>query len=92
MEKESLDWRSLSSRAIAAKWCARGTPTYYVIDAKGVIRFKWTGYPGVKAIDEALEELLKEVAKNTPWTGPLIFMTLWRRSCLCCLTRRVERR
>ena len=66
MEKESLDWRSLSSRAIAAKWCARGTPTYYVIDAKGVIRFKWTGYPGVKAIDEALEELLKEVAKNTP--------------------------
>jgi hypothetical protein len=60
MEKEKLNWRSFSSRAIAAKWCARGTPTYYVIDARGVIRSKWTGYPGANAIDEALEELFKE--------------------------------
>ena len=69
MAKEKLNWRSFSSRAVAAKWCARGTPTYYVIDASGVIRAKWTGYPGVKAIDGALEELVKEVegkAKNAP--------------------------
>jgi thioredoxin-related protein len=60
MAKEKLDWRSLSSRAVATKWSARGTPTYYVIDANGVIRFKWVGYPGAKAIDTALEELIKE--------------------------------
>jgi hypothetical protein len=67
MEKENLNWRSVSSRAVAAKWSARGTPTYYVIDPRGVIRFKWVGYPGANAIDTALEELLKEVegkAKN----------------------------
>ena len=59
MTKEKMEWRSLSSRAIATKWSARGTPTYYVIDDQGVIRFKWVGYPGAKAIDAALEELIK---------------------------------
>jgi thioredoxin-related protein len=67
MEKEKLNWRSVSSRAIAARWSARGTPTYYVIDPKGLIRFKWVGYPGPKPIDTALEELLKETeSKNAP--------------------------
>ena len=65
MAKEQLNWRSLSSRAIATKWSARGTPTYYVIDSKGVIRSKWVGYPGVKAIDGALEELIKETEGKT---------------------------
>ena len=65
MEKEKLNWRSVSSRAVATRWSARGTPTYYVIDPKGVIRFKWVGYPGAKAIDTALEELLKEVEGKT---------------------------
>lgn len=61
MEKEKLNWRSVSSRSIATRWSARGTPTYYVIDPKGVIRSKWVGYPGAKAIDTVLEDLLKEV-------------------------------
>ena len=67
MEKEKLNWRSFSSRAVATMWSARGTPTYYVIDPKGVIRVKWVGYPGARAIDAALEELLKEAErKNAP--------------------------
>ena len=69
MEKEKLNWRSWPGRGIAAKWSARGTPTYYVIDHRGVIRFKWVGYPGAQAIDTALKDLLKEVeasAKNAP--------------------------
>ncbi len=59
MAKEKLDWRSLSSRALATKWSARGTPTYYVIDPDGVIRFKWVGYPGAKPIDTALKDLIQ---------------------------------
>lgn len=69
MEKEKLNWRSVSSRAVAAKWSARGTPTYYVIDTQGVIRFKWVGYPGAKTIDAALEKLVQAAegnAKNAP--------------------------
>ena len=60
MEKEKLNWRSFSSRDIANRWSARGTPTYYIIDPRGVIRFKWVGYPGAKAIDTALETLIEE--------------------------------
>ena len=71
-EKEKLNWRSISSRPVSVKWSARGTPTYYVIDAKGVIRYKWSGYPGANAIDEALEKVIKEAegnAKKTPRAG-----------------------
>ena len=69
MNKEKLNWRSWSSRGIAAKWSARSTPTYYVIDPRGVIRYKWVSYPGAPAIDTALKDLLKAVeasAKNAP--------------------------
>ena len=36
------------------------TPTVYVIDPKGVIRRKWVGGPGEKAIDAALDVLIEE--------------------------------
>ena len=64
-----MNWRSFADQgAINAKWNA-GSPTYYVIDPKGVIRYKWTGDPGEKAIDAALERLIGEAeadAKKTP--------------------------
>ena len=69
MEKEKLNWRSFADcGVISAKWSARATPAYYAIDHKGVIRYKWLGYPGAKAIDAALETLIKEVeeAKKAP--------------------------
>lgn len=63
MEKEKLNWRSFANGgAIFSKWSARATPAYYVIDPRGVIRYKWLGYPGAKAIDAALEKLLQEAA------------------------------
>lgn len=59
--KENLNWRSFADDGtISLKWNPRGTPSYYIIDHKGVIRDKWVGYPGVKAIDTALEKLIKE--------------------------------
>jgi hypothetical protein len=65
MEKEKLNWRSFADRRIiSAKWAGRGTPTYYVIDHKGVIRYKWLGYPGAKAIDAALEKVIQEAEGN----------------------------
>ena len=60
MDKEKLNWRSFADPgAISPKWSARGTPTYYVIDHQGVIRYKWVGYPGAKARDAALEKLVQ---------------------------------
>jgi hypothetical protein len=68
MDKEKLNWRSFADpRVISPKWSARGTPAYYVIDHNGVIRYKWIGYPGVKAIDAGLDKLIHEAeGKDTP--------------------------
>jgi hypothetical protein len=66
MVKEKLTWRSfadpgaLGQGAITAKWNLPGTPTFYVLDPKGVIRHKWVGSPGAEVIDRALEKLIKE--------------------------------
>ncbi|MBI2949850.1 MAG: hypothetical protein HYY23_19635 [Verrucomicrobia bacterium] len=70
MVKEQLNWRSFVDRGpIADKWKPAGTPSYYVIDSEGVIRYKWAGAPGAKAIDTALEKLIQEAetdAKQSP--------------------------
>jgi hypothetical protein len=64
MNKEQMTWRSISSQAVTSRWNA-GTPTYYVIDVKGVIRYKWVGSPGEKVTDLALEKLINQSEKDT---------------------------
>src|SRR5262245_40373222 len=65
MVKQQLNWRSFVDRdAIADKWKPAGTPSYYIIDSKGVIRHKWAGAPGEKAIDAALEKLIQATEKD----------------------------
>jgi hypothetical protein len=65
MDKEKLNWRTFVDRgAIADKWKPAGTPTFYIIDLKGVIRYKWAGAPGEKAIAAALEKLIQEAEKD----------------------------
>ena len=65
MEKEKLNWRSFADqRVITPKWSARGTPSYYVIDHKGVIRNKWPGAPGEKAMDSALQKAIEEAERD----------------------------
>ena len=66
MVKEALNWRSTADQgAIAQKWNSPGTPVYYVIDHTGIIRHKWVGNPGAKAIDDALEALIREVETDS---------------------------
>ena len=63
MKEENITWRSFwngpkgTSGPISSKWNVRGWPTIYVIDAKGVIRFK--NVRGAK-MDAAVDELLAE--------------------------------
>lgn len=64
MDKEMLNWRTFAHQeAINAEWNP-STPGYYVLDPKGVIRQKWIGAPGEKAIDTVLEKLIIEVEVN----------------------------
>jgi len=64
MNKEKMNWRSFAHQdAVNDKWNP-STPGYYVLDPKGVIRRKWVGAPGEKAIDTALEKLINEAETN----------------------------
>ena len=71
MDKEKLPWRSfadvgpIGQGLIATKWNLSTTPTFYVIDAQGVIRHKWPASPGAKAIDAALEKLIHEAEEKS---------------------------
>ena len=49
---------------ISRAWNLQGTPTLFVLDHKGVIRYRWLGSPGENAIDEALNKLIKEAEGN----------------------------
>src|SRR4051794_3256466 len=68
MEKEHITWRSFwdggsTSGPIATKWNVHGWPTIYVLDDKGVIRYK--NVRG-EAMDEADDSLLKKMGIEPP--------------------------
>lgn len=65
--KNGITWRSFwdggnTRGPIATKWGVSGWPTIYVIDAKGVIRYK--NVRG-KSMDEAIEKLLAEMKSQS---------------------------
>ena len=63
MKKENITWRSWwdggnTGGPIAKAWNVSGWPTIYVLDAKGVIRYKNIREKEMdKAVDKLLEEL-----------------------------------
>lgn len=67
IEKEHMTWPSWSDGStdgpISSKWNVHSWPTTYVLDAKGVIRFKDLRGP---ALDEAVDKLVKEVEPAKP--------------------------
>lgn len=70
MEKQQITWRSFvdagnaSAGPIARRWNVSATPTLYVIDPRGVIRYRWAGAPGAQVIDEALDKLIRAAEEN----------------------------
>jgi len=71
MDEEKLNWRSFADHGgkdgqgpISTQWNLQGTPTLFVLDHKGVIRYRWLGSPGEKKIDEAIEKLIKEAEED----------------------------
>ena len=69
LSKEKIAWRSWwdgSGGPIARRWGTRAWPTTYVIDQKGIIRFK--DVRG-KALDKAVDQLIKEVASKETKPG-----------------------
>jgi hypothetical protein len=66
MEQEQITWRSFwdggsTNGPIATRWNVSGWPTIYVLDHKGVIRYRDVRE---HAMDEAVDALLKEAEKG----------------------------
>jgi hypothetical protein len=66
MKEEEITWRSWwdggsTKGPIATKWNVHGWPTIYVLDDKGVIRFK--NVRG-EAMDRAVDSLLKKMEQE----------------------------
>ena len=65
MKRENITWRSWwdggnTRGPIAKAWNIKGWPTIYVLDHKGVIRYREVRG---KSMDEAVDTLLKEIKK-----------------------------
>jgi len=65
LAKENITWPSWwdggdTSGPIASRWNVNGWPTLYVLDHKGVIRFKG---PRGEELDKAVDSLLAEMKK-----------------------------
>jgi hypothetical protein len=68
LDKEHITWRSWwdggnTEGPIASRWNVFGWPTIYVLDAKGIIRYR-----GViqEKLDDAVDVLLKEMEAAKP--------------------------
>ena len=66
MKKENITWRSWwdggnTSGPIATRWNVSGWPTIYVLDHKGVIRYRDVRE---KEMDKAVDKLLKEIEEK----------------------------
>jgi thiol-disulfide isomerase/thioredoxin/tRNA A-37 threonylcarbamoyl transferase component Bud32 len=64
IQRQGISWRSWwdggqGDLRIAKKWQVTAFPTIYVLDHKGIIRYRYTGLCGPE-LDHAVEELLKE--------------------------------
>jgi hypothetical protein len=66
LKEEQITWRSFwngpegTQGPISTKWNVHGWPSIYILDGKGVIRYKSVG-ANEKQISATIEKLLKEM-------------------------------
>ena len=69
LEKEPMPWIHWwdegEENPVMKTLKVKGFPTLYLIDAKGVIRRKWTGSPEPEVLDKAVEDLVKEASAKS---------------------------
>jgi hypothetical protein len=61
---KGLTWQSWwdGDGRLAARWKVRALPALFVLDGRGVVRFRFTPGPGLeRALDEAVLKLLGEL-------------------------------
>ncbi len=72
MKEEKITWPSWAdlktAGPIATAWNVHGWPTIFVLDSKGVIRFKG---PRGNSLDKAVDSLMKEIGVAVPPAPPV---------------------
>ncbi len=66
-QKEGITWRNAiepEQDSLASRWNVSGYPNLYLIDAQGVIRYRWLGSPGDEVLDRTIDELVAEATKK----------------------------
>src|SRR5262245_15755223 len=76
LKSESITWRSFwngkngTEGPISKKYGVKGWPTLMVLDANGVIRYKWEGSPrDPELLDKAIEAVMNEMEKGSAPAG-----------------------
>jgi peroxiredoxin len=68
VQSEKITWRSWSDGKppgpIATQWDVRSWPNFYIIDAKGVIRYKFRSFGEKFAFDKEFEDVLDGLLKE----------------------------
>jgi hypothetical protein len=69
LARNKVNWRSFKNQrpqgeSISKTWGVRGWPTLFLIDHKGLVRYKWVGNPGDAEIDRRVEELVREAEQE----------------------------
>lgn len=61
-EREEISWPSIAdtSGAISYQWGVRGTPTVFLLDGEGVIRYLSNGYPPEGELETKIIQMLDE--------------------------------
>jgi hypothetical protein len=66
-EKEKLTWHSVwdgRGGPIARRFAIQGFPTVFLLDQRGVIRFKSVGAPSPEVLEQRINMLLQEMADH----------------------------
>lgn len=66
-KKNDLNWRSWwdDGRSIAGQWDVEVLPTLFLIDHKGVVRWRCEGVPNLKQMDELIVKWVKEAENES---------------------------
>jgi hypothetical protein len=69
LRKDGITWRawvdfSVNRETITREWRIPGHPAFYIVDGKGVIRYRFLGYDRKGDLERKVKRLLKELAEE----------------------------
>jgi hypothetical protein len=63
-QKEQMNWRSCydgPGGPLCAEWGVQGFPTVFLLDQRGVVRYRYLGPPALETLEKNIATLLQEI-------------------------------